>query len=101
MRHKLFLLLTLSFFSCVAFSQKEANPQLAALFNNFYEDNLKLSPLTATSIGDNRYNDQLPIMFTEGYRQQLKAFYAKYLAAINGFNRGRLNTNDQLSYDVF
>lgn len=101
MRNRLFLLLTLAFLSGTAFSQKEANPQLAALFNNYYEDNLKLSPLTATSIGDNRYNDQLPIMFTEGYRQQMKAFYAKYLTAINAFNRGRLNANDQLSYDVF
>ena len=103
MKYKLFFFLTLTVFSAVAFSQKtaEGNPQLAALFNNFYEENLKLSPLTATSIGDNRYNDQLPIMFTEGYRQQLKAFYAKYLAAINGFNRGGLSANDQLSYDVF
>ncbi len=36
---------------------KEDNKELSTLFNDYYEERLKLFPLEATSIGDNRYND--------------------------------------------
>ena len=38
----------------------EASMDLAKLFDQYFEDRLKLFPLEATAQGDNRYNDQLP-----------------------------------------
>ena len=103
MQTKLTTLLIATLASLTLLAQKsiEANPNLAALFTDYYEENLKLNPVDATYNGDNRYNDMLPIAFTEGYREQMRAYYKKYLAALNGFNRSALTANDQLSYDVF
>ncbi|MGB7738656.1 MAG: hypothetical protein WBM03_06030, partial [Steroidobacteraceae bacterium] len=34
--------------------------RLDALVENYFEDNLRASPLLATHIGEHRYDDQLP-----------------------------------------
>jgi len=82
-------------------ADKEDNKELSAVFNNYYEDRLKLFPLEATAIGDTRYNDLLPIDFTDAYRKQLKDFYNQYLAELNKYQRENLSEKDQLSYDDF
>jgi hypothetical protein len=70
---KLILFISLlSFLSC----QKEKkstqkNPQLDQIISDYYEDQLKLSPLSATFNGDNRYNDLLNIDFTDSHRTNL------------------------------
>ncbi len=77
---KLILFISLiSFFSC----QKEKNaaqknPQLDKIIADYYEDQLKLSPLSATFNGDNRYNDLLNIDFTDSHRALVKSTLEKY-----------------------
>ncbi|MDB5190905.1 MAG: hypothetical protein JWQ96_468 [Segetibacter sp.] len=80
---------------------KEDNKELATLFNNYYEDRMKLFPLEATTNGDNRYNDRLPIEFTNSYRDTLKTFYSNYLTYISKYDREALSANDQISFDIF
>lgn len=70
------------------------------VLENYYEDRLRLFPLEATSIGDNRYNDQLPNDGSRAYLQETHNFYQKYLTALQNFKRENLNDNDRLSYDV-
>ncbi|MHA4893229.1 DUF885 domain-containing protein [Pedobacter sp. PWIIR3] len=77
------------------------NPQLGKIFNNFYEGYLKLDPLTATSIGDTRYNDQMANTGSSVYLKELHDFYQSYLDSVKTFNRDELNENDKLSYDIF
>jgi uncharacterized protein (DUF885 family) len=77
------------------------NKQLAALFDAYWEKNNRLFPLSATSQGDNRYNDQLPNDQTKAYRDTLQAFYQGYLGKLNGFKRAQLSDNDRISYDIF
>ena len=77
------------------------NLELSALLDKYYEERLQLFPLEATAIGDNRYNDQLHIDFTDSYRKKLKDFYSRYQVFISKFERDALNENDQLSYDDF
>ncbi|MDB4999470.1 MAG: hypothetical protein JWR76_547 [Mucilaginibacter sp.] len=77
------------------------NKQLAKLFDNYYEGYLKLDPLTATSIGDARYNDQLPNTGSVEYLKQAHDFYAAYLDSIKTFKREDLDDNDKISYDIF
>ncbi|MBD0352676.1 MAG: DUF885 domain-containing protein, partial [Flavisolibacter sp.] len=80
---------------------EQDNKDLATLFANYHEENLRLSPLLATSIGDTRYNHLLPIEFTDSYRERLKEFYNRNLTALQKFNRETLSDNDQISYDIF
>lgn len=89
-------------------SQKEnsinetaANKELATLFSNFYEQRLHLFPLEATSIGDNRFNDQMPVDFTGSYRMKLHDFFKSYSDSIDQFDRDKLNENDKISFDIF
>ncbi len=77
------------------------NTELSALLDKYYEERLQLFPLEATAIGDNRYNDQLYIDFTDSYRKKVKDFYTRYQVYISKFERDALNENDQLSYDDF
>ncbi len=77
------------------------NRRLAVVLNNYYEDREKLYPIEATQNGDNRYNDKLPVDFTDSYLDTLRNFYRRYEDKINQFNRDKLNKNDQVSYDIF
>ena len=77
------------------------NRRLARLFNEYYEDRMKLFPLESTQNGENRYNDLLPVDFTESYQAKLQEFFNNYLTRITSFNRDRLNDNDKVSYDIF
>ncbi len=107
MKKAVFILLILSSImtsSCILnnINQHNAdNKELAILFDNYYEDRMKLFPLEATQNGDNRYNDKLYADFTDTYRAQLKEFYTNYLAYINHYDREQLNENDKISFDVF
>lgn len=80
---------------------KEANKELAAMFESYFNGKMELFPVDATANGDNRFNDQLPIDFTDGYREKLISFYTKYLDSLNQYNRDQLNETDQESYDIF
>ncbi len=99
---KLILFISIiSFLSC----QKEKNaaqknPQLDKIISEYYEDQLKLSPLSATFNGDNRYNDLLNIDFTDSHRALAKSILEKYQKSIQEIDRKSLHTNDQLTYDL-
>lgn len=84
-----------------SFCQTEDNKNLAAFFKEYTEENYKIFPLQATFNGDVRYNDQLPIDFTDSYVDVKKKFYSAYLDGIKKFDRNRLNDNDKVSYDIF
>ncbi len=77
------------------------NKDLAAFFDQYYANRLKLYPLEATSIGDNRYNDQLPDDGSAAFLRKARAFYADNLQKIKTFKREDLSEEDQLSYDIF
>lgn len=80
---------------------QEDNKELNNLFARYQEETYLLNPVTATINGDNRYNDQLPIIFTDSYKLKLEALGKKYLDLLAGFQKQKLNENDRLSYDVF
>lgn len=76
------------------------NPQLATLLNEYYETSAKLDPLSATFRGDARYNDQLPIDFTDSYRAENRRTWQGFLAQLRAIDRTQLPPADQLNYDV-
>lgn len=71
-----------------------------SLFKNFHQDRLKLFPLLATSIGDNRYNDIFPNDISQEYRRKVQDFYNKYKTQLASIDRNKLNENDKLSCDI-
>lgn len=103
---KFSLLLVLSYvlFACspsTAPAPSENNKELADMFEKYHEEILQLFPLSATFEGDSRYNDLLPVDFSDSYRDKLKSFYQGYLDQLTKYDKDKLSDNDKLSYDIF
>ncbi|GAC1380560.1 MAG: DUF885 family protein [Hymenobacter sp.] len=74
---------------------------LPGLFSSYWEKQSRLDPMSATTQGDNRYNDQLPNDQTQAFRDTLRTFYQDYLGRLEKFDRGALSDNDKISFDIF
>ena len=92
------LISTLVFFSCNYNNEKSL--KIAQVFENYYQESLKLYPLQATSQGDLRYNDFLPNDLSDEFRKKEKEFYTFYKSQLNNFPDHTLNENDLLSKKV-
>ena len=78
-----------------------ADAQLAQLFADYWEANLAHNPVTATFIGDPRYNDRLPNTLTAAWRAQDLAFEREWLARVNAVSTQGLSEQSLLSLDIF
>ncbi len=74
--------------------------KLESIFNAYWEERMLLFPLEATAIGDNRYNDKLPVTMSEVYREKTKLFFEKYLNQINELHED-LGEEDKISKELF
>ena len=88
----------LVFFGCNFNNEKSL--EIAQIFENYYQESLKLYPLQATSQGDLRYNDFLPNDLSDEFRKKEKEFYTFYKSQLNNFPDHTLNENDLLSKKV-
>ncbi len=79
----------------------EPNKDLSILFDQYHEEELQLFPINATYEGDNRFNDKLPIDFTDSFRDSLHRFYDKYNTKLASYDTTKLNEQDKLSIDFF
>ena len=76
--------------------------QLNALYDNYWEETLKLNPLRATLQGDSRYNDLLPNTFAEAHRDASQALNLRYLEDVKALRaKATLSGQDQLSAEIF
>ncbi|QWP79165.1 DUF885 domain-containing protein [Lysobacter sp. K5869] len=75
--------------------------KLTRLYEQYWEENLKLNPLLATQQGDPRYNDQLPALGSAQYRQQRRAFFQRWLKTVESVGSQGLSAQDLLSYEIF
>jgi len=98
MKKLLYLSLAFAFFACK--KNDQPSTELATIVGDYYEEQLKLNPGSATATGDNRYNDQLSIDFTDSHRALVKSVLEKYQASLGSLNRADLNANDQITYDL-
>lgn len=74
--------------------------KIGNLYIDYFEEKLKLFPLEATIIGDNRYNDQLPNDISSDFIKEIKAFNEFYLEKLNAIDKSELGREDQMSYEV-
>ena len=66
-----------------------------------WEADLKRSPVQATSIGDERYNDQFTDFMTAEFREESKRLVRQRMVALKKFDRNKLNGQDRLSFDIY
>jgi uncharacterized protein (DUF885 family) len=95
------VLATLLLASSVAGAADNAAAQLNTMYAEFWEENLKLNPLTATFAGDPRYNAELPNFLAPEFEARAKAFEQKYLDRARAIGTDGLAGQDRLSYDIF
>jgi uncharacterized protein (DUF885 family) len=75
--------------------------QLETLYEEFWEEQLKLNPVQATFVGDPRYNDQLPNFLSADYRKQTHDFSQKWFDRVSAMDGSVLDGQARLSYDIF
>ncbi|GAA4415952.1 DUF885 domain-containing protein [Nibrella viscosa] len=95
------LLVSLMMYTSCTNQPTERNPELAAFFDTYFEERLKLFPLEATTQGDNRYNDQLPNDISAEFIANTRQFFTNNLQQLQTFDRERLSDEDKVSYDIF
>src|ERR1700754_1587095 len=71
---------------------------LNKLLDSYYQESLKLDPLSATFSGDHRYDDQLANDISAPYLKMKYAFDRKYLKLLSNYNVQTLSTADKISY---
>jgi uncharacterized protein (DUF885 family) len=81
-------------------AQIKSNDKPQQVFENYYEERLKLFPLEATTLGDNRYNNILQNEGSVEFLKKRKEFYSKFLADLNSFTPENLNFDDRISYSI-
>ena len=100
-RSKLPTFLLLSALTGVAHSAADSAAELNQMYGEYWEENLVLSPLIATSAGDPRYNGDLPNNLSPEYEQQKRVFNRRFLDRARAIGPAGLTGQDRLSYDIF
>ena len=82
---------------------KEAgeSQKLNKIFEDYFEELIRLFPIYASYIGDKRYDDKFANDISETHRNQQKELFGKYLNQISEINRDLLQGQNRLSYDIF
>ena len=70
--------------------------QLTQLYAEYWEEYLKLNPLTATFQGDPRYNAELPDFGSAAYRAQSEQFTRDWLMKVEAIGAEDLSGQDLL-----
>ncbi len=71
------------------------------MLDDYFEHDLALSPIAATSIGDYRYNDQYANSIGPEHRAARHDLNVDFLARLSGIDWAELSAQDRLSYDMF
>jgi uncharacterized protein (DUF885 family) len=82
-------------------AKASASAALAALADTCYEAQARLDPLySATLVGDNRFDDQLPVTIAPVHRKKRFAMYHRVQRELAAIDRERLNPADALTYEL-
>lgn len=82
-------------------AQQSKAQRLNAMYDEYWEELLRLNPLQATFQGDPRYNDQLPDFGTAEYRKKMHDFTTRWLQRVEAVGSEGLTGQDLLSYEIF
>ena len=74
---------------------------MSALFDEYFERSLELDPISATSIGDYRFNDRLANSIGPEHRAATHALNTEFLGRLLEIDPAGLSGNDRISYELF
>jgi uncharacterized protein (DUF885 family) len=80
---------------------KSPDAALDALVEEYFDVQLELSPMNATSIGDSRYDDRLDETTSPGFREKTLAVERAFLDRAHLIDAARLSPAARITYDVF
>lgn len=81
--------------------EPSAGARLRDLYDEYFEKSLQLSPLSATYLGDERYNDRLENPATAEYQRAAESLERRFLARARAIRPAGLQGSERLSYDMF
>lgn len=97
----LFIAAVLCLVSCKPDTAKENTSDIhtdfAQLLESYYQDGLQLNPVSATTAGDNRYNDQFPNILSDGYAADVKNHFSGYKEKLAAYDDQALTESEILS----
>jgi uncharacterized protein (DUF885 family) len=76
------------------------NQAFDSLAENYYQEGLKLNPLSATFQGDRRYNDTLPNFLSEKYQKHLREYHTDYQDQLKDFADDQLSEGQKMTKAV-
>ena len=74
---------------------------LTALVEEYFDRSLELSPMNATAIGDQRFDDKLDENTSPGFRERVIATERAYLERARQLDAARLTPNGLLTWEIF
>ena len=74
---------------------------LNSLVEEYFERQLELSPMNATSIGDSRYDDRLDDSTSPGFREKSFGIERAFLDRARGIDAAKLSPASRITYDTF
>lgn len=74
---------------------------LHAMFDEFFEAQLELDPILASSIGDDRYNDRFPVRISPQWRERFREVQRRFLERAQQFDPAALDEQDRFSLEIF
>ena len=109
MRKTLLFTLITAFSACNAPTEKaknvvanamESKTEAAKIFENYYNERMKLFPLEATQNGVNDYNDLMPVDISDSFRDSTARFYQKYQTELAKLDNSKLSETDKMSFNI-
>ncbi|MDY7233330.1 DUF885 domain-containing protein [Hyalangium rubrum] len=82
-------------------SAASADERLTRLVEEHFEETLVLSPVRATMIGDNRYNDRFTNNLSDEHRARRRALYERSLEAARKLDPAALSPEQRLTHTLF
>jgi uncharacterized protein (DUF885 family) len=80
---------------------EEASAELNALVEEFFERGLELNPLSATAIGDERFNDRMANTIGPEHRERSEVLNREYLERLLALDPDLIQGQDRLTYETF
>jgi uncharacterized protein (DUF885 family) len=80
---------------------RNADAALESLVEEYFETQLELSPMSATAIGDSRYDDRLDESTTPGFREKVLGLQRAFLDRARRIDAAALSASSRITYDIF
>lgn len=77
-----------------------ASARFDSVLENYYEDGLRLDPVSATTSGDMRYNEKFPNTLSESYIDSLRNYYTTYREEVSAINDSLLTETERMSKNI-